>query len=279
MASACNGEADEEPADDPQAADEEPAEEEPAEEEPADEEPADEEPADDLGLEQEGQLRVGSDLDFAPFEFIEDGEPQGFDIDLMDEIAQRLDLETEYVDASFDTIFTQLAAGEFDAIISAITITEERRQTIEFTDPYFAANQALVVLADSDIGGVDDLTDVDVGAQAGTTGLDYANENFTEATVVEFPTYPAAFTALESEQLDAVLADLPVAAEQVEGSETLELVEEVDTDENYGIGIQQDNEALREALNEQLAEIIDDGTYEQIYSEWFEGDVPQQFQN
>lgn len=233
----------------------------------------------DLELAEEGKILVGSDLDFAPFESIEDGEPVGFDVDLFDEIADRLGLEIEYQDANFDTIFTQLAAGEFDAIISAITITEEREQEISFTDPYFAANQALVVAADSDIASTDDLADMDVGAQAGTTGLDYANENFTESQIVEFDTYPAAFTALEAGQVDAVLADLPVAAEQEERSEQLEIAEEVDTDELYGIGVPQESDNLREAINEELAGIIEDGTYEEIYTEWFEGDVPEQFQN
>lgn len=233
---------------------------------------------DDLELDQAGQMLVGSDLDFAPFEFVEDGEIKGFDIDLVNEIAGRLDLEVEYLNASFDTIFTQLAAGEFDAIVSAITITEERRETIEFSEPYFAANQALVVKADSDIGGAADLAGMDVGAQAGTTGLDYAQENFTDARVVEFPSYPAAFTALEADQLDAVIADLPVAAEQDARSDTIMIAEEIDTNELYGIGVPQESENLRAAINSALADIIEDGTYEEIYQRWFEGDVPEQFQ-
>jgi ABC-type amino acid transport substrate-binding protein len=232
----------------------------------------------DLGLQQEGQIVVGSDIAFEPFEFIQDGEPAGFDIDLMDEITNRLGIEVEYVNASFDTIFTQLASGDFDAIISAITITEERDQTIDFTEPYFAANQALAVSTGGDVASVDDLAGKQVAAQAGTTGLDYATENFTDSTVVEFPTSEAAFTALESGQVDAVFIDLPVVAARVEGSEgNVELAEEVDTGELYGIGVQDGNTALTDAINEQLQAIIDDGTYEQIYSEWFEGDVPEQF--
>lgn len=232
------------------------------------------------GLQEPGVLRVGSDLDFAPFEFVEDGEEKGFDIELVNEIADRLGVEVEYVNASFDTIFTQLAGGEFDLIVSAITITDERLETIDFSDPYFAANQALVVQADSEIGGVADLTDRDVGAQAGTTGLEYARENFTESRIVEFPSYPAAFTALEAAQLDAVFADLPVAADQVDRSDgALEVVEEVDTNELYGLGVQKDQDALLDAVNEQLAEIVADGTYEELYRAWFAGDLPEQFQS
>ncbi len=242
-------------------------------------EPADGGETGDLGLEQEGVVVVGSDIDFAPFEFIEGGEPKGFDIDLMTEIANRLGLEVEFVNTSFDTIFTQLAAGEFDAIISGITITPEREETISFSDPYFAANQALVVAADSDITSTEDLEGADVGVQSATTGADYANENFSGANIIEFPTSPAGVNALESGQLDAFFIDLPVAAEATEGNDALELVEEVDTDELYGIGVQKDNQALLDAINEQLQSIIDDGTYEEIYSTWFEGEVPEQFRS
>jgi ABC-type amino acid transport substrate-binding protein len=172
----------------------------------------------DLGLIDEGTLRVGSDIDFAPFEFIEAGEPRGFDVDLMNEIGDRLDLEVEFVNTGFDGIFSQLAIGEFDAIISAITITEERRETIEFSEPYFAANQGLATLDGSDINGVGDLTaETRVAVQAATTGAEYAQANF-DVTIVEFPTSPAAFAALESGQVDAVFIDLPVIGARIAGT-------------------------------------------------------------
>ena len=234
---------------------------------------------DDLGLADEGVLQVGSDLDFEPFEFIdEDGEPAGFDMDLIDDIGERLGVEVEIVNVAFDTLITQLEAGEYDAVISAMTITEDRAERVDFTEPYFAANQALVTQEDGDIAGVDDLAGADVGVQAGTTGLDYATENFTESEIVEFPGTPEAFTALESDQVDAVFIDLPVASEHAERSDALALVDEVDTDEEYGIAVQQGNDALLSALNDAIADILDDGTYEDIYSQWFEGDVPEQFQ-
>lgn len=248
--------------------------------EPADDqEPADDAEEEGLGLENEGQLRVGSDLAFAPFEFIEDNEETGFDIELMDELAGRLDLETDYVDASFDTLLTQLSGGEFDAAIAAITITEERQEAVDFTDPYFEATQALVVPEGSEIADEADVGGQDVGAQAGTTGLDYAKENFTEATITEFDQYPGAFTALEADQIDAVIADLPAADEAVRDRDALTIATEIDTGEQYGIAVQPGNDALREALNGALEEVIDDGTYEELFEEWFpEGDVPERFQ-
>ncbi len=233
--------------------------------------------AGDLGLAEEGAIVVGSDINFEPFEFVEGGENMGFDIELMDEIASRLGVEAEYVNTSFDTIFTQLASGDFDAIISAITITEEREETIAFTDPYFAANQAIAAPADSDIAGPDELAGLDVGVQAGTTGLDYATENFTDSTIQEFPTSDAAFTALGAGQIDAVFIDLPVVAAQAESDDAVVLAAEVDTDERYGIGVQQENTGLAEAINAELEEIIADGTYEELYGNWFEGEAPEEF--
>ena len=233
-------------------------------------------PADDLGLAQDGVLQAGSDIDFPPFEFVEDGEIKGFDIDLMEEIGRRLGVEVEWVDAAFDTLIPQLAADEFDAIVAAMTITEERAESVDFSEPYFEATQALVARPDSDVTGVADLAGMSVGAQDGTTGEAYAEEHFTDSDVTSFPTYPAAFTALEADQIDAVLADLPVAAEQ-EGRSDLVVVEVLETDELYGIGVQQGNAALLDAIDDALAEMIDDGTYAEIYSRWFEGDVPPRF--
>ncbi len=219
----------------------------------------------DLVLLEEGQLLVGSDIAFEPFESIVDGEPVGFDIDLMDEIASRIGVEVEYQNTPFDTIFTQLAGGSFDAIISAITITDERDETIDFSDPYFAANQGLATLEGSEITGVGDLTaDTTIAVQSGTTGADYALENFADSSIQEFPTSVDAFAALASESVDAVFIDLPVVGGQVEAG-TAVLAEEVNTDELYGIGVGEGNTGLATAINEALAGIIEDGTYAEIY--------------
>lgn len=232
----------------------------------------------DLGLMEEGRMVVGSDLAFAPFEFIEGGENRGFDVDLINEVAARLGVEVEIVNTSFDTIFTQLAGGQFDAIISAITITEERDQTIDFSEPYFQANQALAVPAGSEITGVADLAGRAIGVQAGTTGLEYAGANFTETTIVEFPTSEAAFGALSAGQIEAVFIDIPVVQERVDSGDAVEIAEEVDTDELYGIGVQQGNSTLQEAISAELQAIIDDGTYGEIFSEWFpDVEVPEDF--
>jgi polar amino acid transport system substrate-binding protein len=231
----------------------------------------------ELGLQQPGIIRVGSDIAFQPFEFVEDNENKGFDVDLMNEIASRLGVEAQFVNTGFDGLFTQVANGQFDVGMSAITITEERAQTVAFSTPYFNANQAVVAPISSDIAGPEDFGGKRVGVQAATTGFQYATENFTDAQIVEFPTSEAAFTSLSAGQLDAVFIDTPVAESNVEGSAELELKATVETGEQYGIAVRPGNDALLEAINTQLEEIIADGTYEEIYGRWFDTEVPEEF--
>ncbi|MDQ5853209.1 MAG: transporter substrate-binding domain-containing protein [Chloroflexota bacterium] len=162
-------------------------------------------------LQQQGRMIVGSDIAFAPFEFVENGQNRGFDIDLMNAIGERLGLQVQFVNNPFDSIFVQLAGGQFDALISGITITEERQQSIDFTNPYFLAKQGLAVLEDSGINGVEDLAGKRVAVQSATTGERYAQAHFTDAVIASFPTSEAAFAALRAAQVDAVFIDLPVA--------------------------------------------------------------------
>lgn len=226
----------------------------------------------DLGLATEGEMLVGSDINFAPFESYDGDTAVGFDIDLLDEIASRLDLAVTYENVSFDTIFTQLAAGQYDAIISAITITEERDENIDFSAPYFSANQALSGPEGAELESVEDLTgDIVVAVQSGTTGEAYAQETFTDATVQSFPSSTDAFNAMAADQVDAVFIDVPVVQEQVDSGNAI-LIEEVVTGELYGIGVPEGNTALKSAIDGALADIIADGTYEEIFTTWFPDD-------
>jgi polar amino acid transport system substrate-binding protein len=223
---------------------------------------------------EEGTLTVASDIPFPPFEFEEDGELTGFDVDLVEEIGSRLGLEVSWVDTSFDTIFTQLAAGQFDLAASATTITEERQQTVDFTDPYYRAQQALTVNPERspDITSVDDLGQGDsVAVQTGTTGESWANENL-GPDGVEVRTFPEAgdtFTAAEAGQVTGVIFDEPAAVDAAADRAGLEVVDTVDTNEEFGFAVNLDNDALLTAANQALADMIDDGTYEEIYARYF----------
>ena len=221
-----------------------------------------------------GVLTIGSDIPYKPFEF---GEPpyEGFDVDVANAIAEKLGLETEFVKTPFDTIFRDVAQGKFDMVISAATITPERAKQVAFSDPYFAADQALVVTEGSDIESVDDLDGVTVGAQLGTTGETYANDETGAGEVRTYDLVDDAFQALSAGQVDAAIIDFPVAAEAQEAGEGILVAETIPTEEFYGMAFSPDNPGLVEAVNGALGEIKEDGTYTEIYEEWFGQEPPE----
>jgi polar amino acid transport system substrate-binding protein len=218
-----------------------------------------------------GVLTVGLDVPYPPFEFREGGEVVGLDVDLANEIAGRLGLDVEFVDTDFDTIFTQLAAGRFDVLVSATTITPEREEEVNFTSPYYKAQQTLAVQQGSGITSHEDLGEEHfVAVQRGTTGQIWAEENLVPQGVQlrSFVQTPDLYTALEAGQVDGVINDEPNALQEVPAREGLEIVETIDTGEAYGIAVNPANEPLLEAVELTLQELIDDGTYEQIYAKY-----------
>ena len=228
----------------------------------------------DLGLKQDGKILVGTDTPFPPFEI---GQPPdnftGFDPAMFNAVADKLNLEVTYQDTSFDTIFRDLAQGKFDAVVAASTITPDREQTVDFSDPYYRANQALVVPTGSDISTVDDLEGKTVGAQDATTGEEYANDETPAAEVRGYPEGPDALNALRAGQVDAVIIDEPVAQDAIEKQADIEITQ-IPTGELYGIAFAEDSDALREAVNEQLKAIKDDGTLNDLYQQYFKLDAP-----
>jgi ABC-type amino acid transport substrate-binding protein len=224
-------------------------------------------------------VTVASDIAYPPFEFERDGEPVGFDIDLMNEIGKRAGFTPEYQNVTFDGIIGGLANNQYDAVISAMTITEERAERVDFSDPYFNADQSLLVPSDSDIGAVEEIGDATVGVQIGTTGEIKAKQ-FEErgditGEVRTFDTIEDAFAALNNGQIDAIINDLPVSQDEVNSSDGgLEIVQIIPTGEQYGIAFPKDSD-LRQDVNQALAEIKEDGTYEEIYKKWI-GRAPEE---
>ncbi|HVL32107.1 MAG TPA: basic amino acid ABC transporter substrate-binding protein [Actinomycetota bacterium] len=228
-------------------------------------------------LKQPGVLNVGSDNAYPPFEEIKPGatEPEGFDVDLYTEVAKRLGLTPKSTTTDFDALFTtSVPNGTFDIGVSAITIKEERKQTVDFTVPYFEADLSLAVNAQTtpDIKTIDDLTDKTIGAQKGTTGEDCANFLVKEGKAKEVKSYgdaQAAFLDLSNGRIAAVVNDRPASQGFIEKDEDLEVVQIIETKEQYGFAISKDKPDLRVAINEQLEAIMKDGTYATIYEKWF----------
>jgi polar amino acid transport system substrate-binding protein len=227
----------------------------------------------DLGLIAEGTLTVGTDTPFPPFEIGQPPDISGYDIDVMNAIAENLGLTPEYTDTSFDTIFRDVAAGQYDIAAAASTITPGRQKTVDFSDPYYEAQQALLVPEGSDITSVDDLSGKIVGAQDGTTGETYANDETDASEVRGFPEGPDATSALITGQVDAVIIDQPVAADAVEKQGGFEIAQEIPTNELYGYAMAK-GAPLVDAVDGALQTLKDDGTITELYQKYFSTDPP-----
>ncbi len=219
------------------------------------------------------KIRVATDATWAPFEYIdtETGEIVGFDIDLFDAIAERADLDVEYVDVDWDALLPGMAQGTYDAAISSITIKPERLEEMNFSIPYMVAGQIITTLkSNTDITGPETLAGKSVGVQAGTTGDDTAT-SINGTDVRRYDDIPLAFTALLTNQIDAVICDDPVAYGYVDKYDTLKTVGEVLTHEEYGIAVAKGEEELLEKINTALEELLDEGIIEELTAEWLVG--------
>jgi polar amino acid transport system substrate-binding protein len=229
----------------------------------------------DLELVTPGTLKVCSEIPYKPFEYEEDGEFTGFDIDLTREIATRLDLELEVLPSSFDGLESGAALNsqQCDLAASAMTITEERKANIDFSDGYYESEQSLLVPTGSDIASIEDLAGQSVGVQNNTTGEDYTRANAPEGTdITGFPGDSDMFNAIQAGQVDALLQDLPVNLTHTEDGQ-YEIVERYPTAEEYGFALEKGASAnLLAAVNEQLQEMRDDGTYDELYAKYFSTD-------
>jgi polar amino acid transport system substrate-binding protein len=225
----------------------------------------------------DGTLLIATDAPYPPFEIgtPADSDFGGFDIDLANAVAEKLGLTPEFQDTSFDTIFRDVAAGQFDIVVAASTITPGRQKTVNFSDPYYEAQQALVVPTGSDITSVDDLTGKIVGAQDATTGETYANDETDAGEVRGFPEGPDAISAVVTGQVDAAIIDQPVAVDAVDKTDGIEIAAEIPTNELYGMALSKENTALLDAVNNALVEMKGDGTITDLYQKYFQIDPPK----
>ncbi|MBK9178543.1 MAG: transporter substrate-binding domain-containing protein [Acidimicrobiales bacterium] len=233
---------------------------------------------DGVTLVSDGELTVCTDSPYPPFEFEgDDGEQTGFDMELLRVLIAPLDLELAPTVTPFDGIWLQPAAGTCDLVGSAMTITPERQAAALFSDPYFDADQSLLVRVDDQdtYATLDSLAGAVIAVQTGTTGEAYAQENAPEgAEVKSFDEAAAMFLALESGDVAAILQDFPVNAYRATQDDQFVVTETFTTGEQYGFGASLDNTALIDVINTRLAEVRDSGEYDEVFSEWF-GEAPQ----
>ena len=218
---------------------------------------------------------VGTDAAYAPFESQnEKGEIVGFDIDVVSAVAQKAGIQVKFVNTPWEGMFNTVAQGDRDLLVSAITITDERKQTMDFSAPYFDAQQLIAVKEDSKVAKFEDLKTLKVGVQTGTTGDEVVTKLIgKESTAIKrFESTPLALKELESGGVDAVVADNGVVIHYVAnnaGSKFKTVSDTSFTPEQYGIVVKKGNAELLEKINKGLADIKADGTYDKIYASWF----------
>ena len=220
------------------------------------------------------QYVVGTNASFPPFEYVEDGEIVGFDIDLVKEIAELQGFEVEFRDISFDSLIPGLASGSLDIVAAGMTITDKRKEVVAFSDPYYSANQSVLVNKDSK----EDLTvlfgDNDVGVQTGTTGDTWVRKNLIEDEILtgeirNYDSYVFVIRDLSNQNIDAAVLDKPVA-ETYSKNNPVKVVAEVITGEEYGIAVGKNNQKLQEEINKGLAKVKENGTMDKLIEKYFE---------
>ncbi len=226
-------------------------------------------------LVEDGTITVASDLANAPLDFVDEktGEAQGFEIDLINAVADKLGLECEVLPAmKFDTIVPLIEqGGKADVGVSNITITDARMEQVDFTDSYMDSNQGLVTLAaDADV--TEDELNVEgtkIAVQAGTTGASWAEENLPNAEIVALDDPVVAVTGVQTGLYAAAVADLPVMTYLCSNSFTdCAVAIEIPTGEQYGIAVNKDNPGLTEAINGALAELEEEGYISELEVKW-----------
>ena len=222
-----------------------------------------------------GKLTVCTHLPYAPFQSKDaSGKVVGFDVDVMDLVAKDLGVEQSIIDTPFEGIKSgqDLNTGKCDAAAAGMTITEDRKKVLDFSDPYFDATQAMLVKAGKPYKSLDDLRGKKVGVQAATTGRDYARkyEKDKGLTLVEFEDLAAEQQAIANGQVEAGINDLPVWTEYMkEHPGGFVIAAEFDTGEQYGFAVKKGgNPELLKKINEALAKAKQDGTYNKIYEKW-----------
>jgi polar amino acid transport system substrate-binding protein len=228
-----------------------------------------------------GTFTVGAEYPYyAPFLVGDQANPSGYEGDLMNAIATKLGLaKVAWVNIAFDQLYAP-GAKQFDVGVSEITITDERKQAVDFSEPYFDANQGILVKADSKYATAtqtSDLLDGKFGAEAGTTGLDYVNNHVKPSqSVSQFDTTDVATEALKTGTIDIQVIDVPIAAGIRDGSDTpLKIIGQFVTNEQYGLALEKGS-PMKACVDQAIKDLKGDGTVKSLQDKYFPGttDVP-----
>ncbi len=218
------------------------------------------EPDAEITTVEAGKLTVSTSPDFPPFEYTDDnGDIVGIEPELIALIADKLGLELVIDPMDFDSALLAAQQGKSDAVVSGVTVTEDRKLVFDFTDTYISITQAIVCKEGAGIT-MDNLGEYSIGVQRGTTGHIYTEDDFGTDAIVAYDTYTTAFQALMNDQIDCIVLDDAVAKSYLAMYPGLEMNETTYESEDFAFGVSKGNTALVDAINAALAELIDDGT-------------------
>ena len=225
--------------------------------------------AGELTTVEAGKLTMATNATFPPYEMTTDaGEFEGIDIETAQAIADKLGLELQIDDMDFDAALLSVQQGKADIVMAGVTVTDERKAVMDFSDSYATGIQSIIVPEGSDIASPDDLAGKKIGTQRGTTGYIYCTDDFGEDAVVAYDSGLTAVQALNNGQVDAVVIDNAPAKEYVAANPGLKVLETSYAEEDYAIGMNKDNTALVEAVNAALEELKADGTLQAIVDKY-----------
>ncbi len=214
-----------------------------------------------------GTLVWGTNAEFPPYEYREGGEVVGIDADIMDAVAEKLGMTAEVEDMNFDSVIASVQSGKVDVGMAGMTVTEDRKKMVNFTEPYATSTQVIIVNEGSDIKSKDDLENKRIGVQLGTTGDIYASD-IEGATVERFNKGSETVLALKQDKVDAVVIDNQPAQKFVEANDGIVILDEPLTEEEYAIAVNMDNTELLDDINGALAELKESGELQTIIDKY-----------
>lgn len=212
-----------------------------------------------------GKLIMATNATFPPYEYVEGGEYEGIDVEIAGEIAEKLGRELEIQDVEFDSIIGGVQSGKYDMGMAGMTVTDERKQSVNFSDTYATGIQSVIVPEGSSIASVDDISAATrIGVQQGTTGDIYASDDYGDKAVTAYKNGADAVQALVTGKIDCVIIDNEPAKAFVEANEGLKILDTSYAEEDYAICVSKDNEELLTQINEALTELKSDGSIDEI---------------
>ena len=220
-----------------------------------------------------GTLTMGTNASFPPYEYVDDnGKIVGIDAEIAQAIADKLGMKLEIKDMEFESLVPAVKAKSIDLALAGMTVTDERKQSVNFSDSYSTGVQVVIVKENSEIKTVDDLKGKKIGVQAGTTSDTYCSEDFGEENVKQFSNGSLAVAALANGQVDCVVIDNEPAKNYVAANSGLKILDTEYVTEDYAIAISKDNDELLKKVNNALKELKEDGTVDKIVGKYIKAE-------